>query len=229
MTYSDMKMGFISVIGKEGLPFWTIVHFFERTISNHMKLTTIQRICELSGKGVPDEHFFVAKDSVAVYQSKPIDANDFKSYIVLESKAKSPEAFWNHIGNLKRPIVFYDDGIKRIPLYDFTYEEALRIAFFSENSPFYVKFKGAISPLFDLFKSSNKKHEPMENLDQGLNQIERIIKTSELIEESHASMGIKMYAREQLSKLIESQERLNERVGINYVEISNTNIPPDED
>jgi hypothetical protein len=219
MKNMELELGLISVDGKEGLPIWTIVHFFERTISNHMKITTIQRICELSANGVPDEHFFVAKDSADVYQSKPIDVTNLSSYIVLESKANSPENFWNHIGNLKRPIVFYDDGFKRIPLYDFTYEEALRITYFRENSPFHVKFKGAISPLLDLFNYRSRENE----IERRLNRIERIIKTSELIEESHASMGIKIYAREQLSNLLESQDKLNQRVGINHVSIDITN------
>lgn len=224
VNLNPLALGTAEVIGKEGLPFWAIVHFFDKTISNHLKLTTIQRICELSARGVPDNHFLVATRSSNLYQEDISDFDSFKDYVVLETKSNSPKNFWETIGNLKRPIVFYDNGIDRIPLYDFTYNEALRITSFSENSPFQVNFDGSLGTMVDLFYAGEREERARdqslnEHIGQAANNLEQIVRASQIIESPTTPEGVKFYARQQLESLLNAQANLNEKVGLNHVRI----------
>ncbi|MCM3131212.1 hypothetical protein M3629_00345 [Paenibacillus polysaccharolyticus] len=220
----ELEVEKLNITGREGLPFWTIIHFFERTIAHHMKVTTIQRICELTAQGAPDNYFYIAKNSVDVYQDERVEFNQFKDFKILESKDRHPEAFWDLIVNLKRPIVFFDDGIERIPLYDFTYNEALRITSFKENSPFNANLEGAGGSLVDLFYAREReerlRNEHLNNyLGQATENIERIVRTSQVIEDPNTPAGVQYYARMNLMKIMRAQDRLNEKVGINDIHI----------
>jgi hypothetical protein len=221
---NPLEVGTFNLTGKEGLPFWTIIHYFERTISNHMKLTTIQRICELSANGVPDSHFYLAKKSVDIYQEEPLNDGLFKDYIVLATKSNSPERFWDSILNLKRPVVFFDNGNKRIPLYDFTYEEALRISYFREQSPFNVNLDGGLGSLADLFYAREREERnriQFENdyIGQASNNLENIVRSSQTIQNPDVPPGVRYYAEQQMYALLNAQEKLNQKVGINQVRI----------
>lgn len=214
----------VRVVGKEGLPFWTILHFFDKTINNHMKLTTIQKICELSAQGIPDKHFIIAENSVGVYQQEKIKYEQFSDYKVLETKSRNPKNFWDLIINLKRPVVFLDNGRDMVPLYDFTYDESLRITSFHENSPFSANFEGAGSSLVDLFyakeREERRREEHLNNyLGQAAQNVESIVRASQVIDNPNTPPGIRVYATDTMEKLLKAQDRLNEKVGINTVHI----------
>lgn len=220
----ELEIGTATVTGKEGLPFWTIVHFFERTINNHMKLTTIQRICELSAQGVSDNDFIVASSSIDVYQQDQIRTEDFREFTVLENKRNNPQNFWNQIYNLKRPIVFFNNGEEWIPLYDFNKDEALRITSFKENSPFNVNFEGAGESLVDLFYAREREERArIDHTNRYLadmtENVERLVRASQVINNPNTHPGVRMYAEQAMIKIINAQEKLNEKVGIIEVRI----------
>ena len=228
MGYSlrNLDIGTIRIRGKEGLPFWTILHYFDKTINNHMKLTTIQRICELTAQDVPNNHFIVATNSVDVYQQKKMTIDQFKNFTVLESKSRDSENFWKLIINLKRPVVFFDNGKERIPLYDFTNEEALRVTSFNENSPFSANLEGAGGSLVDLFYAREReerlRNEHMNRyLGQAAENIERIVRASHVIDNPNTPPGVRYYAQLNMDKIMRAQERLNDKVGINEIHIDN--------
>lgn len=153
-----------------------------------------------------------------------VQFNQFKEFTILESKNKNPDNFWNLIVNLKRPIVFFDDGAEHIPLYDFTYDEALRITSFKENSPFNADLEGAVGSLVDLFyareREQRSRDEHLNNyIGQATENIERIVRTSQIIEHPDTPTGVQYYARMNLMKIMRTQERLNEKVGINDIHI----------
>lgn len=223
-TLRDLDIKSVSITGKEGLPFWTILHYFDKTINHHMKLTTIQRICELTAQDVPDNHFIVASHSVDVYQNKKVTVDQFKDFTVLESKSRNPENFWNLIINLKRPVVFFDNGDERILLYDFTNEEALRVTSFDENSPFTANLEGAGGSLVDLFYAREReerlRNEHMNRyLGQAAENLERIVRASQVIENLNTPSGVRHYAQLNMEKIMRAQERLNDKVGINNIHI----------
>lgn len=169
--------GSIEITGSEGLPFWSILYFFEKTVSNHMKLSIIESICELSASGAPDNSFAVATKSIDVFPDLNGKKEDFEDYVILETKSGSPKRFWELIEQLDRPEVLYINEYGfRIPLYNFASSEALRIISFSENSPFKAKAKGSISPLFELFSPKKKEHR------QALAEFEMEERKLELIE-----------------------------------------------
>lgn len=220
----ELEIASLQATGKEGLPFWTIVHFFEKTISNHMKLTTIHKICELSTQGVPEHHFTIATNSIGIYK-EDIKFESFKDYETLESTNSDSQAFWNMIINLKRPIVFFDNGTERVPLYRFDSNEALRINSFTENSPFNVNFEGAAGALLDLFYAPEREERQRnEHLNQYLGQatenIERIVRTSHIIEDPRTPPGIRLYAQQSMERLMKAQESLNEKAGIYNIHIN---------
>lgn len=220
----ELEVRTVRITGKEGLPFWTILHYFDMTINHHMKLTTIQRICELTARDVPDNHFIVAAHSVDLYQQKKPSINQFKEFTVLESKSRDPKKFWDLIVNLKRPVVFYDNGSERIPLYDFTNEEALRVTSFQENSPFTANLEGAGGTLVDLYYAKEReerlRNEQMNRyLGQAAENIERIVRASQIIEDPRTPQGVRFYAMANMERIMNAQERLNNKVGINEVHI----------
>lgn len=222
----NLRVGSLRITGREGLPFWTIVHFIDKTISNHMKVTTIQRICELTAKGFSDQCFSIATNSVNVYQEYPLNENDFSNYISLASKEDSPEEFWQHIGRLKRPVVFFHNENQKIPLYDFTYEEALRVKYFSENSPFEAEFRGSNGSLEDLFLLKEGDNDVSQidlinsQIRKSAENIESIARASQVINDPNTPIGVRINANRQLDILLKAQERLNHRIGVRVIELS---------
>ncbi|AEG60359.1 hypothetical protein [Desulforamulus ruminis] len=220
----------VKFVGIEGLPVWSILHFLERTCLNHLKLVTIQRICELSAEGYPDGCFSVASSSAEIFPGRsflhkqPAPAK----LIVLTEKAESPADFWNVIRNFKRPMVYFTEGNHKIPLYDFTYEEAARIWSFKEQSPPVGEIIGAGGALLDLlYAAEREEREKDEHINRQIGQtaenIDRMVRASQTIASAKTPDGIKVYAESILKDLMQKQSQLNKKIGIHNQEID-TNI-----
>lgn len=224
LRLDEIQLGSVSCIGKEGIPVWGIIHYLEQTCLNHLKLTTVQRICELSARGIEDWRFSVAANSADIFPNESLLDSCFKDYITMADKGESPNDFWKIITNYKRPVVFYNDGNRKIPLYDFTYPEAARIMSFVEHSPFQVDVKGAVGALTDLFFAGEREERVRqsflnEQIGQSISNINAIVRSSEIISNANVPLGVRRYAEQQLTNLMVAQAKLNEKVGINEVTI----------
>ena len=224
LDFDEMLIGSVSCIGKEGIPSWGIIHYLEQTFLNHMKLVTVQRICELSARGLEDWRFPVAVNSADIFPTKSLIDSRFNNYVVMAEKGESQSDFWKIISNYKRPVVFYNTGNKKIPLYDFTYPEAARITSFVERSPFQIDAKGAAGALTDLFYAGEREERARgnflnEQIGQSISNLNAIVRSSEIISSANVPLGVKRYAEQQLANLMVAQAKLNEKVGIHQVTI----------
>lgn len=224
LEFEEIQIGSVSCLGKEGVPVWGIIHYLEQTCLNHMKLTTVQRICELSARGTENCRFLVAASSAEIFPSESLLDSTFRDYVVMADNEKSPDSFWKVISSYKRPVVFYNNGNRKIPLYDFTYPEAVRITSFTEQSPFQVDAKGAVGALIDLVYAGEREERARqiflnEQIGQSARNIEAIVRASAVISNSNVPEGVRRYAEQQLINCLGSQAKLNEKVGINQVTI----------
>lgn len=219
ILFKELSVGNISFKGQENIPVWGITHFLEKTCLNHMKLTIIQRICELKSIGVPDEDFVVVANSAEIYPKKSFSDTIYTDTIRFSRKNDSAEEFWHIIGNYKRPIVLYNYNNQQIPLYDFSYSESARVTKLIEKSPLEGVIKGAIGGLLDLFYANEREERKRnaylnEQLAQNARNINEIAKASQIINSPNTPEGVKKYSKKQLRKIMKAQNKLNKEMGI---------------
>lgn len=72
------------------MPIWSIIYFLERLSLNHMKLVTIQRLCQLTANGIPSSAFSVVETSARLFPSKSFSDTKFNNTIAYAEKSQNP-------------------------------------------------------------------------------------------------------------------------------------------
>lgn len=223
--FKKYDLGQVTLIGENTreLPMWSINYFLQEYCNNYSKLLIIQRICELSQQGIPDKCIFVAKKSADLFP-KDSFTNTFQNYnnydyVVLSEKEEDPEKFWHITLNYVRPIVFYRDCGTSYPIYDFTYDEAIKISRLTYNSPINFDVHGVIDSLIDLAQAPAKQQMYEEEhiarqIEQLADNYNEIARASQTINDPRTSDGIRNYANQGLAQLMKKQGQLNEKLGI---------------
>ncbi len=217
---SNEQIATVSFRGNDNLPPWAITHFLQRTAINHLKLTTIQRVCYLIGRGWDDSNFVVAAQSAVIFPKQGIRYEDFTEFVEFARKGESPENFWKIILHHHRPIVFYDEGDSKLLLYDFLSPEALTIKKLVVESAPLVDLRGLAGSFVDLFYASSREERArlewlIEQIGQSANNVESIVTASHAVNDSRTPPGVRRYAGDVLDSLLKQQRKLNMEFGIN--------------
>lgn len=201
-------------------PAWAITKYIEDTCLIHMKMSIIQKICELSLKGASDWRFSAVVESAALFPTISFSDEDYRDKTIRANKWKDSESFWRIINGKKRPIVLFElDNGEKIPLNDYGYNEAIRITNLSVSSPFKGVLTGLVGPLLDAYQvTMEEERRSIEHLNKQIGQtarnLENIIRTTQLLENSNLSSGLRTYAQNSINALIQKQQELNRKLGI---------------
>ena len=217
------EIGSIHIVGEntDTLPMWSINYYIQQFCNNYAKVIIIRRICELAQEGATDYQFLVAKKSASIFPTKSIEET-FKyeedRYLIITSKEQNPDKFWKTIMSYSRPMVFFKDRDKVIPLYDFYYEEAIKLTDLSYHCPIQIDFQGMIDGMIDLVQaSSNHEMAQEEHINRQIgvaaDNTERICRAAQTINDPRTPEGIKEYANRSLQGLLTKQEQLNRKLG----------------
>ena len=141
-------------------------------------------------------------------------------------KGESAERFWYIVERFKRPIILFKVNKKeKIPLYDYTSEEAAKIWSLKVQSPVAGEIVGAAGAAVDLFYSHKKdKRELEEHLNRQLGQsaqnLNQIVKASQTICDPRTPEGIRKYAEHQLLLIMKKQAEINNQIGLKVTSIN---------
>jgi hypothetical protein len=202
------------------LPAWSITKYIEDTCLIHMKISIIQKICELSINGAGDWRFSVVNESADIFPKSHFSDGNYDDKIIRANKWEDADAFWNIIKAFKRPIVLFElDNGEKIPLNDYDYDEAIKISNLSVNSPFEGILKGLVGPLLDAYQVSaeeqrRKDEHANKQIGHATRNLADTIKTSVLLDNPNLNPGLKRYAENNLFAFIQKQQELNRKIGI---------------
>lgn len=233
MMERDMLLGSIPVakirfIGKEGMPAWSTLYYMEQFCLNHLKLTTIQRVCELLAAGYCESQLAVVAYSLDLFPHAPIERTDFKTeeLVLLASQGQEAENFWHIIRRYKRPVVLFThpETGQRFPLYDYNRPEAAKIWTFQEQSPPEGVVRGAVGAAIDLFFAGEREDRERQahanqQIGQATDNLAGIIRASQVIANPTTPEGVRRYAEEQLTILMNKQAELNRKIGLRIVSV----------
>jgi len=223
IVFDNLPIGKIRFLGKEGMPVWSTLFYMEQFCLNHLKLMTIQRICEVLAKGADDSQLSVVAYSLDLFPEEPIDKIVFKEEDLIVKAAKDNNAarFWYIIQRYKRPVVLFQDrdSKQRIPLYDYTHIEAAKIWSFKEQSPPDGIIRGAVGAAIDLFYAGEREERDRlaylnQQIGKSADNWENIARASQIINSDATPAGVRYYANEQIRILMEKQAELNKKMGL---------------
>lgn len=228
IVLDSLPVGKIRFLGKEGLPVWSTLFYMEQFCLNHLKLMTIQRICEVMAKGASDSQLSVVAYSLDLFPEEPLDKVTYKEedLIVKATKDENASRFWYIIQRYKRPIVLFQDSDskERIPLYDYNHIEAAKIWSFKEQSPPDGIIRGAVGAGIDLFYAGEREERARldfqnQQIGHSVENMGRIARASQVINSDATPEGVRRYANEQLRILMEKQAELNIKMGLSVCSI----------
>ena len=147
--------------------------------------------------------------------------------LVETSKNEDAAYFWYIIQNYKRPIVLIKDGDKKIPLYDFSSNEATKIWNLKVQSPPEGIIRGALGAAIDLVQAhiedEREKNEYINRqLGQSVRNLEDIVRASQCINNPNTPEGVRAYANQALSQILKRQADINNKIGITNIRIDTT-------
>lgn len=225
---SEMPVAKIRFVGKEGLPAWSTLYYMEQFCLNHLKLTTVQRICELLAAGIVENQLAVVAYSLDLFPHEPIERTGFKpdELVLLSNKGPEADNFWHIIRRYKRPVVLFTDSKtgRRLPLYDYNRPEAAKIWTFQEQSPPEGVVRGAVGAAIDLFFAGEREERERqahanEQIGQATDNLAGIIRASQIIASPVTPEGVRRYAEEQLTILMNKQAELNRKIGLRIISV----------
>lgn len=225
---SDLQVAKVHFAGKEGLPAWSTLYYMEQFCLNHLKLTTVQRICELLAAGIRENQMAVAAYSLELFPPEPIERTDFKpgELVPFSSRGQAADAFWHIIRRYKRPVVLLRDTEtgQQTPLYDYNRPEAAKIWAFQEQSPPEGVIRGAAQAAIDLFFAGEREDRERqahanEQIGQAADNLAGLIRASQVIASPVTPEGVRRYAEEQLTLLMNKQAELNRKIGLRIVRV----------
>ena len=209
----------IEFYGKDKLAPWSVTHYLQKLSSNHLKITLIEKVIEQLNQGIPLKDILISKDSIKLFPNgKEIKTKEFHSL------SDKNEDFWKTLLNHHRPMIFIKKNKETIPIFQYNNSEAFKIHSLIIQSPPKIEVSGLGSSLIELIfaKSKNKREKikwENEQISQSVKNIEDIVKTRAVIEDSKANITIKEYAKYYLEQLIHRQGELNNKFGVNQVNI----------
>lgn len=219
--FKKYELGQVTLIGEntKELPMWSINYFLQEYCNNYSKLVMIQRICELSQQGIS---IFVAKKSAELFQYNSLTdtlVNYYYDSIRLLEREEDTEKFGHIVLNYVRSIVFYKHLGKIYPIYDFAYDEAIKISRLTYNSQINFDIHGVIDSLIDLAQVPAKQQMCEEEhiakqIGQLADNYNAIARASQTINDPRTPIGISQYDNQGLKQLMEKQGKLNEKLGI---------------
>lgn len=195
---------------------WSVSHFLDYTTSNYLKLITLREICRKFAEGAEDHNFLICANSFDLFPA--LDELHYldNDLVVLTSKDRSAKDFWHFFRRLHRPIVLFRQNHQLLPLYEIDSEVSLKIISLSLHSPVSFSLQGALGPLVDLFTGKLIAQRENERNTQALANIERIVKTSHLIDDDQTPTGVRRFAIDQLNSIMNNQKRINDKLGITH-------------
>lgn len=214
----------ISFQGKEGLPAWAITHYLQQTEINYQKFVLVERICELIANGLDPNSLVVATSSADVFPKKSFEYSDFDDFKVLADKEDSAKKFWHVISRHHRPVVFYRDRGRFIPIFELNDDNSLIIRNVGVNSPVNISFEGAGGAISDIYYASererrNRTQWENEQIGQTARNVEDIVRASSIANNMNVPEGVRIYANAILEQALKRQEKLNEEIGMSNARI----------
>lgn len=220
------QTGSVRLIGHntDNLPMWAINHYFRTFCDNYAKLVMMMRVCRMMQMGAEEKAVCAVKESAPLladkgYANKMISRSEDNIVRLYE------EEFWYIIQKYERPVVFawLLDGAQ-VPLYDGFAGDAVKLEQISYHCPISIEPSGIVGALVDLalagprYEMERQEHEARQiaNLAAGC---ERIVRAMQVIEDDRTPEGIKAYARETMQVLMEKQNKLNRKLGIELADI----------
>lgn len=214
----------ISFQGKEGLPAWAITHYLQQTEINYQKFVLVERICELISNGLDPNSLVVATSSADVFPKKSIEYSDFDEFEILVEKEDSAKKFWHVISRHHRPVVFYREDGRFVPVYEPNDNNSLIIRNVGVNSPVNLSLEGAGGAISDIYyarerEQRNRTQWENEQVGQTARNVEDIVRASSTANSPNVPEGVRAYANAILDQALKRQEKLNEEIGMRNVRI----------
>jgi hypothetical protein len=210
------------------MPIWSQTHYLLATSQVFMKLIQTKRIVQLMADGAEMTRFTVADESINLFPGEPgllpgesdviasLEEGDSKRR---PKKTTEPGAdLWDRLKRHHRPLVLFSDRNQLWSLYEPLASYDLQLKKVTVASPPIITLEGAGSAILDLVYArrieSRRQHE-WENaqIGQSAVNIARIAMASEIIENVQVPEGVKAYARQIVTDLLEKQARLNRKIG----------------
>jgi hypothetical protein len=218
---------------------WAIGEYIEKFSTSYLKLETLRVIIGLYNENmIFDENVFIKNRNINIYNRIDKDnikysesyssiiniSNERKNEYFLFGKYESPEMFWNIFENNSKPDVYIKDKNKYFPILEMP-ESKLVFNKVEVNSPPLFEITGAVGSLIDLFYANEREDRKRiefsnEMIGQSVENLEKIVRTNELIEKSSTSNGFKEYTSHQLAMLMEKQNIINQKLGVNLMKIN---------
>jgi len=218
----------ITIRGDKTLPIWDISHYLDQTSSHYHKLVTICKMCELTAEGVQQSDFLISSKSIDIFQDLGVAYGVFKEHLALDihRKGEDAEKFWHILRKYKRPVVYYKLGNNYLPVFDPSGDEQFKVTKMEVNSPPLFDIGGITSALTELFAAGQQEQreqirleqETLEHqnrlLEQRARNLNELSRASEVLNKEGVHPGIRNYAEQEISQIMDSQKRLNSRASI---------------
>ena len=212
-------IGVIETKSELSLPVWSVSNYLDNTMSNYLKLMTLRELSRKFIEGASDEDFLISVNSYDIFPMLEGFTHHENELIILTSKDRSPKDFWYYFRHLHRPIVLFRSNNGFIPLYEINTILDLRINSLSVQSPVSFSLQGSLGVLVDLFAGKIFAQRENERNALAIDNLERIVRTSHLIEDNRTPQGVREYAVDQIEAIMNKQVRINDKLGIDQVEI----------
>lgn len=205
--------------GHDKLTSSAISHYIQQTDINYVKLMIVQKICSLISSGVNPDKFVVALKSDDLFNTENSEYNDFSDFEILAEKENSAKKFWDTINRYHRPVVFYKQENKYIPIFQYQNENRLIIRKLNVNSPVEFNLEGVGSSMVDLYYASEREQRNRiqwqnEQLGQVVQNVNEIVRASETINNANIPEGIRNYAENIIKHAMLRQSKLNAEIGL---------------
>lgn len=205
--------------GHDKLTSSAISHYIQQTDINYVKLMIVQKICSLISDGINPDSFVVASKSDDLFNTENAEYNDFNDFKILAEKENSAKKFWDTINRYHRPVVFYKQNNRYIPIFQYQNEDRLIIRKLNVNSPVEFNLEGVGSSMVDLYYASEREERNRiqwrnEQIGQVVQNVNEIARASATINNPNIPEGIRNYAENIIKHAMLRQDKLNTEIGL---------------
>jgi len=211
--------------GHDKLTSSAISHYIQQTDINYVKLMIVQKICSLISDGINPDNFVVASKSDDLFNTENSEYNDFNDFKILAEKENSAKKFWDIINRYHRPVVFYKQNNRYIPIFQYQNEDRLIIRKLNVNSPVEFNLEGVGSSMVDLYYASEREQRNRiqwenEQIGQVVQNVNEIARASATINNPNIPEGIRSYAENIIKHAMSRQDKLNTEIGLTNGSVS---------
>lgn len=192
-----------------------------------MKLLQVKRIIQLMAEGAEERRFTVADESIDLFPGEPgvflglvhterlIEGDSSRR---LKGGTESESQLWDKLKRHHRPLVLFDDRDQLWSLYEPIAPYDLQLKEVVVASPPRITLEGAGSAIVDLLyarRIESRRQQEWENaqIGQSAMNVAKIALASDMIENARAAEGVKAYARQIMTDLLQKQANLNRKIG----------------